>query len=84
VYKSSHSSCDAQRHICTDAVASFIGKIIDIFADQGHSSETLMRPEMQRLMSGIELGQFDRVVVYSIDRLTCRLFELARLAEIFD
>ena len=54
------------------------------FDDLGESSESLDRPALQRILKRIELGEIDRVVVYSIDRLTRKLFDLHRLFELFD
>jgi DNA invertase Pin-like site-specific DNA recombinase len=51
----------------------FKWEIVEVFEDQGESSESLVRPEMDRMISAIEQGQLDRIVVYSIDRLTRRL-----------
>ena len=62
----------------------FKWNIVDVFADPGQSSETLMRPEMQRMLAAIELGELDRVIVYSVDRLTRRLVDFAKLLELFD
>ncbi|WP_442511714.1 recombinase family protein [Novipirellula sp. SH528] len=78
------SSCDLQRQICMHTAANFSWKVVDVFEDAGQSSESLARAEMQRLLAGVELDQFDRVIVYSIDRLTRRLFDFARLMDIFD
>ncbi|HBJ33630.1 MAG TPA: hypothetical protein DDZ51_02485 [Planctomycetaceae bacterium] len=84
VNDSSFSSCEAQLRICTDTAASFAWRVVDHFQDSGQSSESLARPEMQRLMACAELGQFEHLVVYAIDRLTRRLFDFARLMELFD
>lgn len=78
------SSCEAQRQICKDTAESFSWQVVDVFEDRGKSSESLMRPEMQRLIAGIEGKQFDRVIAYSIDRLTRRLYDLAKLLELLD
>ena len=78
------SSCQMQRQICMTTAGNFGWAVVDSFEDAGRSSETLARAEMQRLLAGIELGQFDRVIVYSVDRLTRRLFDFARLMDIFD
>lgn len=56
----------------------------ETFDDMGESSESLDRPALQRMLKRIELGEIDRVVVYSIDRLTRRLFDLHKLLEMFD
>jgi predicted site-specific integrase-resolvase len=65
-------------------VSSIGWRLVDVFQDPGSSSETLARPEMQRLMACAEHGQFEHVVVYAVDRLTRRLFDFARLIELFD
>jgi site-specific DNA recombinase len=78
------SSCEAQQQICRDMADVFKWNIVDVFADRGQSSETLMRPEMQRMLAAIELGELDRVIVYSVDRLTRRLVDFAKLLELFD
>lgn len=78
------SSCQMQQQVCMKTAASFGRRVIDSFDDAGQSSETLARAELQRLLAGVELGQFDRVIVYSMDRLTRQLFDFARLMEIFD
>ena len=84
VNDSSYSSCEAQLRICMDTAASFAWRVVDHFQDSGQSSETLARPEMQRLMACVELKQFEHLVVYSFDRLTRRLTDFARLMELFD
>jgi DNA invertase Pin-like site-specific DNA recombinase len=65
-------------------VSSIGWRLVDVFQDPGSSSENLARPEMQRLMACAEIGQFEHVVVYAVDRLTRRLFDFARLIELFD
>jgi site-specific DNA recombinase len=67
-----------------EMVSSIGWRLVDIFQDPGSSSENLARPEMQRLMACVELGQFEHLVVYAVDRLTRRLFDFARLMELLD
>ncbi len=55
-----------------------------VFSDEGQSSETLDRPELRRLISAIEGGQVDRLIIYSIDRLSRRLFHFQELLELFE
>ena len=74
-----------QQGICADfAHESGWRSVLRAFADDGESSETLERPALQQLLKKIETGQIDRVVVYAMDRLTRRLFDLHRLLEVFD
>lgn len=42
------------------------------------------RPALTALLSDIEKGEVDVVVVYKIDRLTRSLADFARMVEIFD
>jgi DNA invertase Pin-like site-specific DNA recombinase len=44
----------------------------------------MQRAALQRLMTDIEAGQIDAVVVYKVDRVTRALSDFARLVEIFD
>jgi len=67
-----------------EMVSSIGWRLVDVFQDPGSSSENLSRPEIQRLMACTELGQFEHLVVYAVDRLTRRLFDFARLMELLD
>ncbi|REJ71614.1 MAG: hypothetical protein DWQ29_23155 [Planctomycetota bacterium] len=79
------SSCDVQRDMCADIVRMRGWLLLeDRFDDPGQSSERLDRPAMQRLMHEIEAGRIDRVIVTHIDRLTQKLFDLARLLRFFE
>ena len=42
------------------------------------------RPALQRLLSDIEAGAVDVVMVYKVDRLTRSLADFAKLVELFD
>ncbi|MCA9129233.1 MAG: recombinase family protein [Planctomycetales bacterium] len=54
------------------------------YDDGGTSGGTLERPSLQRLLSDIDAGRIDMVVVYKIDRLTRSLADFAKLVERFD
>ena len=82
--RTSFSSCESQLAICHDTARSQSWVVAQAFSDEGESSETLDRPALQRLISAIEDGQVERLVVYSIDRLSRRLADLARLFQLFD
>jgi hypothetical protein len=51
-----------------------------LYDDGGFSGGTMQRPALQRLMTDIEAGEIDAVVVYKVDRLTRALSDFARLA----
>ncbi len=50
----------------------------------GAGGGTLERPALQRLLSDIEDGLVDVVVVYKIDRLSRSLMDFSKLVEVFD
>lgn len=54
------------------------------YDDGGISGGTLERPALRRLLSDIEAGRVDLVVVYKIDRLTRSLMDFSKLVERFD
>jgi len=54
------------------------------YDDGGVSGGTLERPSLQILLSDIEAGRADLVVVYKVDRLTRSLADFAQLVERFD
>ncbi len=56
----------------------------DDYVDPSYAGGTLQRPALKRLLSDIEAGKIDIVVVYKIDRLTPSLTDFARLIEVFE
>ena len=82
------NSLDAQREACAAFIASQRHEgwtaAPTLYDDGGFSGGTMQRPALQRLMSDIEAGEIDAVVVYKVDRLTRALSDFARLVEIFD
>jgi DNA invertase Pin-like site-specific DNA recombinase len=82
------NSLDAQREACQAYIASQRSEgwvlIRDQYDDGGISGGTLDRPSLQRLLSDIEDGLVDVVVVYKIDRLSRSLMDFSKLVEVFD
>lgn len=82
------NSLDAQREACEAYIASQRSEgwvlIRDQYDDGGISGGTLDRPALQRLLSDIEDGLVDVVVVYKIDRLSRSLMDFSKLVEVFD
>jgi site-specific DNA recombinase len=82
------NSLDAQREACEAYIASQRSEgwvvVRDHYADGGISGGTLHRPALQRLLSDIEHGLIDVVVVYKIDRLSRSLMDFSKLVEVFD
>ena len=82
------NSLDAQREACEAYIASQRSEgwvvVREQYDDGGISGGTLDRPALQRLLSDIEDGLVDVVVVYKIDRLSRSLMDFSRLVEVFD
>jgi len=82
------NSLHAQREACEAYIASQRSEgwvlVRDRYDDGGVSGGTLERPGLQRLLSDIEEGLVDVVVVYKIDRLSRSLADFAKLVEVFD
>jgi len=82
------NSLDAQREACEAYIASQRSEgwvlVRDQYDDGGISGGTLDHPALQRLLSDIEDGLIDVVVVYKIDRLSRSLMDFSKLVEVFD
>jgi site-specific DNA recombinase len=82
------NSLDAQREACEAYIASQRSEgwalVREQYDDGGISGGTLDRPALQRLLSDIEDGLIDVVVVYKIDRLSRSLMDFSKLVEVFD
>jgi DNA invertase Pin-like site-specific DNA recombinase len=55
-----------------------------IYNDGGFSGASLERPALQQLLTDIEAGRIDCVVVYKVDRLSRSLLDFTRLLALFD
>ena len=54
-----------------------------LYDDGGFPGGGMERPALKRLMTDIEAGQIDVVVVYKVDRLTRALSDFAKLVKGF-
>src|ERR1700730_5264881 len=59
-------------------------RLRDHYDDGGFSGGTVERPSFPPLLSDIEAGRVDCVVVYKVDRLSRSLLDFARLMERFE
>lgn len=83
-----YNSLEAQR----DPALAFIASqrhegwmaVEDGYDDGGYSGGNMNRPALKRLMTDIEAGRIDVVVVYKIDRLSRSLSDFAKLVDVFD
>ncbi len=84
----SFNSLDAQRQAGEAYVTSQAHEgwkpIPTLYDDGGYSGGTMQRPALQRMLSDVDAGRIDVVVVYKIDRLTRSLPDFARIVERFD
>src|SRR5699024_4430629 len=82
------NSLHAQREACEAYIASQRSEgwvlLREHYDDGGFSGGTLERPALKALMTDIEDGLIDVVVVYKIDRLSRSLMDFSRLVELFD
>lgn len=82
------NSLDAQREACEAYILSQKAEgwilVPDRYDDGGFSGGTLDRPALARLLSDIQAGRIDTVVVYKIDRLSRALMDFSKLVEVFD
>lgn len=56
----------------------------DAYDDDGFSGGNMERPALKRLITDVEAGRIDIVVVYKVDRLPRSLSAFARIIEVFD
>ena len=82
------NSLDAQRESAEAYIASQQnegwGCLPDFYDDGGFTGGNMDRPALHRLMTDIEAGKIDCVVVYKVDRLSRSLLDFARIMEVFD
>ena len=82
------NTLDAQRDACIAYIASQRAEgwtlVADHYDDGGFTGANLERPALRRLLTDIEAGQVDVIVVYKIDRLSRSLMDFAKLVETFD
>ena len=82
------NSLDAQREACEAYIKSQAHEgwqaLSEHYDDPAYSGGSLDRPALQQLLTDIDAGRVNVVVVYKIDRLTRSLADFAKLVEIFD
>jgi len=83
-----YNSIDAQRdaghaYIASQRAEGWIA-VADDYDDPAYSGGNMERPGLQRLLTDIEAGKIDVVVIYKIDRLTRSLSDFSRMVEVFE
>jgi len=81
------SSIAAQRSICASYIASQRPngwtELSKHYDDEGKSGSNLNRPALQDLLSDVEAGVVDVVVIYKLDRISRTLLDFVRLMDLF-
>ena len=82
------SSIEAQRAICAAYIASQRpngwSEIPKHYDDPGHSGASLNRPALQELLSDIESGLIDVLLIYKLDRISRSLLDFVRLMDLLE
>ena len=82
------NTLDAQREACEAYIASQRSEgwvaTRDRYDDGGFSGGNLERPGLKQILTDIDDGLIDVVVVYKIDRLSRSLMDFSKLVEVFD
>lgn len=82
------NSLDAQREAAEAFITSQKAEgwvcLSDRYDDGGYTGGNMERPALKCLVSDMEAGKIDCVVVYKVDRLSRSLLDFARMMETFD
>jgi DNA invertase Pin-like site-specific DNA recombinase len=83
-----YNSIDAQRdaghaYIASQRAEGWIA-VADDYDDPAFSGGNMERPALKRLITDIEAGKIDVIVVYKIDRLTRSLADFSKMVEVFE
>lgn len=86
--ESDFNSLDAQREAAEAYIASQVEAnwktIAKRYDDGGYTGGNLDRPALKSLITDIEAGEVDCVVVYKVDRISRSLLDFAKLLELFE
>ncbi len=82
------NSLHAQREACAAYITSQKAEgwimLPEQYDDGGISGATLVRPALQRLLTELDDGRVDQIVVYKIDRLSRSLPDFAKIVDRLD
>ncbi len=77
-------SIPTQKEKTTQYCAAMSYDVVDVYADEGFSGKSLVRPAMQRLLQDIQSGRIDIVIIHKLDRLSRHVKDVLELVELFD
>jgi DNA invertase Pin-like site-specific DNA recombinase len=83
-----YNSIDAQRdaghaYIASQRAEGWVA-VTDDYDDPAFSGGNMERPALKRLLTDIEAGKIDVIIIYKIDRLTRSLTDFSRMVEVFE
>jgi DNA invertase Pin-like site-specific DNA recombinase len=82
------NSLDAQREACAAYILSQAHEGCELvnehYDDGGWSGGNMARPALRQLLTDVDAGKVDVIVVYKVDRLTRSLADFARIVEALD
>ena len=82
------NSLDAQREACAAYILSQRHEgwtlVPEHYDDGGFSGGTMDRPGLKQLLTEVEAGKVDVIVVYKVDRLTRALSDFAKIVDVLD
>jgi site-specific DNA recombinase len=82
------NSLDAQRDACVAYIASqrHEGWVLspELYDDGGFSGGNMNRPGLAQLMTEVQAGRIQVIVVYKVDRLTRSLADFAKIVDVLD
>lgn len=58
--------------------------VVEEYIEEGWSAKTIDRPQMQRMLSDVEEGKIELLLVYRLDRLTRSVLDLYTLLQTFE
>ncbi len=59
-------------------------ELLDVVVDGGESARSMRRPGLQRLLTLVEAGEVQAIIVAKLDRLTRSVKDLCSLLELFE
>ena len=84
----SYSSLDTQESICRDAIRTRETQgwriYPEVFSDPGISGSTMERPGLRRLLSLVQAGQIQAIVMYRIDRISRKLRDILAIKDLLE
>lgn len=77
-------SIESQIAVCSRWAAEKGHDVVDTYVDEGVSSKTLKRPDMQRMIRDIERRKFDLLIFWRLNRVTRTVKDKVFLFDLFD